>query len=56
MNELTYKIWYILNNEPNKSNDSDIIIPNINYDYYLCNNDVIKLGMTIYALTGIKFL
>ena len=53
INELSNKIWYILKNDPIKSNNSNQVIINTNDDYYLCKNDVIKLGRVKYSLNEI---
>ena len=47
INELSNKIWYILKNDPIKSNNSNQVITNTNDDYYLCKNDVIKLDISL---------
>ena len=44
------RIWYLIKSDPDKSQDTDTAIPIINDDYYLCNNDVIKLGDTFFSL------
>ena len=54
INELSNKIWYILKNDPIKSNNSNQVITNTNDDYYLCKNDVIKLGRVKYSLNEIN--
>ena len=54
INDLSNKIWYVLKNDPNLSNNSNQIITNSNDDYYLCKNDVIKLGRVKYALNEIN--
>ena len=54
INDLSNKIWYILKNDPNKSNNSKQVITNTNDDYYLCKNDVIKLGRVKYSLNEIN--
>ena len=54
INELSNKIWYILKNDPIKSNNSNQVIINTNDDYYLCKNDVIKLGRVKYSLNEIN--
>ena len=54
INELSNKIWYILKNDPNKSNNSQQTITNTNDDYYLCKNDIIKLGRVKYSLNEIN--
>jgi hypothetical protein len=43
-----------LKNDPIKSNNSNQTIVNTNDDYYLCNNDVIKLGRVKYSLNEIN--
>ena len=50
INDLSNKIWYVLKNDPNQSNQSNQTITNTNDDYYLCKNDVIKLGRVKYSL------
>ena len=39
--DLNNKIWYVLKRDPNQSRQ---IIDNNNEDYYLCINDIIKVG------------
>ena len=52
--ELSNKIWYVLENDPNQSNQSCQFIKNTNDDYFLCKNDVIKLGRVKYSLNEIN--
>ena len=47
------RIWYLIKSDPDKRQDTDIAIPIINDDYYLCNNDVIKLGDTFFSFNEI---
>ena len=54
INDLSNKIWYVLKNDPIKSNNSTQTITNTNDDYYLCKNDVIKLGRVKYSLNEIN--
>ena len=54
INDLSNKIWYVLKNDPNQSNNSTQTIKNTNDDYYLCKNDVIKLGRVKYSLNEIN--
>ena len=54
INELSNKIWYVLKNDPIQSNQSVQTIINTNDDYYLCKNDVIKLGRVKYSLNEIN--
>ena len=54
INDLSNKIWYVLKNDPNQSNNSTQTIINTNDDYYLCKNDVIKLGRVKYSLNEIN--
>ena len=54
INDLSNKIWYVLKNDPIKSNNSNQTIINTNDDYYLCKNDVIKLGRVKYSLNEIN--
>ena len=54
INDLSNKIWYVLKNDPNISNSSNQTITNTNDDYYLCKNDVIKLGRVKYSLNEIN--
>ena len=54
INDLSNKIWYVLKNDPNQSNNSTQTITNTNDDYYLCKNDVIKLGRVKYSLNEIN--
>ena len=45
-NTLNYKLWYVIKNYPeeNEKDNNNIIEDNINEDYYLCENDIIRLG------------
>ena len=54
INDLSNKIWYLLKNDPIKSNNSNQVVTNTNDDYYLCKNDVIKLGRVKYSLNEIN--
>ena len=54
INDLSNKIWYILKNDPLKSNNSKQMVVNTNDDYYLCKNDVIKLGRVKYSINEIN--
>ena len=54
INDLSNKIWYVLKNDPNLSNNSNQTITNTNDDYYLCKNDVMKLGRVKYSLNEIN--
>ena len=54
INDLSNKIWYVLKNDPTQSNNSNQTIINNNDDYYLCKNDVIKLGRVKYSLNEIN--
>ena len=54
INDLSNKIWYVLKNDPDHSNNSTQTITNTNDDYYLCKNDVIKLGRVKYSLNEIN--
>ena len=54
INDLSNKIWYVLKNDPIQSNQSNQTVVNTNDDYYLCKNDVIKLGRVKYSLNEIK--
>ena len=50
--DLSNKIWYVLKQEENNGNNQQTIT-NTNDDYYLCKNDIIKLGRVKYALNEI---
>ena len=54
IDELNNKVWYILKHDPIKSNKSELIITNTNDDYFLCKNDVIKLGRIKYTISEIN--
>ena len=54
INDLSNKIWYVLKNDPLHSNQSNQTVTNTNDDYYLCKNDVIKLGRVKYSLNEIN--
>ena len=43
INTLNYKLWYVIKDYP-EENNNNIIEDNINEDYYLCENDIIRLG------------
>ena len=54
VNSLNYKLWYIINTYPeNENNDNNINEDNINEDYYLCENDIIRLGNFKFVLREI---
>jgi len=46
INSLNYKLWYVIKDYPeeNEKDNNNIIEDNINEDYYLCKNDIIRLG------------
>ena len=46
INSLNYKLWYVIKDYPeeNEKDINNIIEDNINEDYYLCENDIIRLG------------
>ncbi len=52
---LQNKIWYVLPNEIEKNENvqSNLKIKNTNNNYYLCKNDIIKLGRVKYAINEI---
>ena len=52
INNLSNKIWYVLKSEDTTSPNLQTIT-NINDDYNLCKNDIIKLGRVKYALNHI---
>ena len=52
INNLSNKIWYVLKSEDTTSPNLQTI-NNINEDYHLCKNDIIKLGRVKYALNQI---
>ena len=55
INELQNKIWYVIkHDEGNGSNTNQQNMTNKNEDYYLCLNDIIKLGRVKYALNEIN--
>ena len=54
INDLSNKIWYVLKNDPLHSNQSNQTVTNTNDDYYLCKNDVLKLGRVKYSLNEIN--
>ena len=43
INSLNYRLWYVIKDYPEKNNNNKIE-ENINEDYYLCENDIIRLG------------
>ena len=46
IHSLNNKLWYVIKNYPeeNEKDLNNIIEDNINEDYYLCENDIIRLG------------
>ena len=54
INDVSNKIWYVLNIDPNSNDKSKQTITNTNSDYYLCQNDVIKLGRVKYSINEIN--
>ena len=46
INSLNYKLWYVIKDYPeeNETKINNIIKNDINEDYYLCQNDIIRLG------------
>ena len=50
--DLSNKIWYVLKCD-DTANASNQTVNNTNEDYYLCKNDIIKLGRVKYALNEI---
>ena len=46
INSLNYKLWYVIKDYPeeNEKKNNNIIKNDINEDYYLCQNDIIRLG------------
>ena len=53
INDLSNKLWYILKADSSHTNNSNQTITNTNDDYYLCKNDIIKLGRVKYALNEV---
>ena len=51
--DLSNKIWYVLKHEDAPNSVSNQTVKNTNDDYYLCKNDLIKLGRVKYALNEI---
>ncbi|MCQ2821356.1 MAG: E3 ubiquitin-protein ligase MARCH [archaeon] len=51
--DLSNKIWYVLKCDEMASGNSAQTVTNTNEDYYLCKNDIIKLGRVKYALNEI---
>ena len=54
INEISNKIWYIVKFDPNYYTQNNQTIINSNDDYFLCANDVIKLGRVKYSLSEIN--
>ena len=50
---LSNKIWYVLNRDKESTNNNNHKEDNTNSDYYLCKNDIIKLGRVKYAINEI---
>ena len=55
INNLSNKIWYVLRHAGENTNVAAPSEQNPNEDYYLCKNDIIKLGRVKYALNEIHF-
>ena len=54
INSLNYKLWYVIKTYPeDEKNNNNIIEDNINEDYYLCENDIIRLGNFKFVLREI---
>ena len=51
--DLSNKIWYVLKHEEMPNSATNQTVTNTNDDYYLCKNDLIKLGRVKYALNEI---
>jgi hypothetical protein len=51
--DLSNKIWYVLKHEESQNSTNNQTVMNTNDDYYLCKNDLIKLGRVKYALNEI---
>lgn len=51
--DLSNKIWYVLKHENTSQGQPTQSIVNTNVDYFLCKNDIIKLGRVKYALNEI---
>lgn len=54
--DLSNKIWYVLSPDEHCSSASNQTVINTNEDYYLCQNDIIKLGRVKYALNEINII
>ena len=54
INSLNYKLWYVIKTYPeDEKNNNNKIENNINEDYYLCENDIIRLGNFKFVLREI---
>ena len=53
INSLRYKLWYVIKSYPEDEKNNNIIEDNINEDYYLCENDIIRFGNFIFILREI---
>ena len=51
--DLENKIWYVLPSENNQNIENKQTIINPNKNYFLCKNDIIKLGRVKYAINEI---
>ena len=51
--DLSNKIWYVLKHDDSQNSATNQTVNNTNDDYYLCKNDLIKLGRVKYALNEI---
>ncbi|MCQ2817274.1 MAG: E3 ubiquitin-protein ligase MARCH [archaeon] len=51
--DLSNKIWFVIKCDEMASSNSAQTVTNTNEDYYLCKNDIIKLGRVKYALNQI---
>jgi len=56
INSLNYRLWYVIKTYPeeNKTDINKINEDNINEDYYLCKNDIIRLGNFKFILREMK--
>ena len=52
INKIKNKLWYIINSYPNKK-DKDKNYKDENEDYYLCEGDIIKIGIELFILRKI---
>ena len=57
INELQNKIWYVIKHDDSSTNNpNNQTVNNRNEDYYICLNDIVKLGRVKYAANEIVII